>query len=573
MAGNGASGFSGDGGPATAASLAGPVGVAVGADGSVYIADFGPNRIRRVGADGIITTVAGNGTIGFSGDGGPATTASLHFPTSVALAPDGSLYFVDSVNLRIRRVGLDGIITTVAGNGTIGSSGDGGPATAASLALPVGVAVGTDGSLYIADTGSGRIRRVGADGIITTVAGNGTYGFSGDGGSATAASLAGPGGVAVSADGSVYFADSGNNRVRRVGPDGIITTVAGNGSGGFSGDGGLATAASLNNPSGIAVGGDGSLYIGVAGIANSGNSRIRQIKPDGIITTVTGTDGILPLFRGDGGPATVASLRGPSGIAVSDYRGLYIADSANNRIRLVHSPLPGFSATDIAIPSPDGTELYHFDATGRHLATLDTLTGAVRYQFAYDSAERLRSVTDGDGNVTTIERSADGNPTALVSPYGQRTTLAVDANGYLSQVTNPAGEAIQLGSTTEGLLTSFTDARGNTHRFTYDSQGLLTRDEDPTGGVQALTRTGTDQSYTVNLRTALGRMTSYQVQSLSTGDQKLVDIAPDGTQTVELRGTDGSDGTTLLDGTVINRLCLPFVDGRKDGYCGAGRRS
>ncbi|MCP4664722.1 MAG: hypothetical protein GY849_00010, partial [Deltaproteobacteria bacterium] len=183
-------GYSGDGGPATDASLNEPWGVAVSADGSLYIADQYNHRIRKVGSDGIITTVAGNGSRGYSGDGGPATDASLNEPWGVAVTTDGSLYITDYLNNRTRKVGTDGIITTVAGNGSYGDSGDGGPATNASLQAPVGVAVAADGSLYItAGTTNSPIRKVGSGGIITTAAGAGRHGYSGDGGPATDASL------------------------------------------------------------------------------------------------------------------------------------------------------------------------------------------------------------------------------------------------------------------------------------------------------------------------------------------------------------------------------------------------
>src|SRR5207247_881331 len=208
-----------------------------------------------------ISTVAGNGVSDFAGDGGPATQASLNGSFGVAVAPDGSFYIADTINDRIRRVGPDGIISTVAGNGTSGFSGDGGPAQGAALRRPQGVAVAPDGSLYIADTGNARIRRVGPDGIIRTVAGNGTVQFGGDGGPATQAGLGNPVGVAVSPDGGLYIADTGHHRVRRVGPDGIITTVAGNAFGQFSGDSGLATLAGIGAPTNLAVAPDGSLYI------------------------------------------------------------------------------------------------------------------------------------------------------------------------------------------------------------------------------------------------------------------------------------------------------------------------
>src|SRR5262249_8824576 len=215
-AGNGSYGFSGDGGPATQAQLGFPAKVAVAPDGSLYIADL--LNIRRVGPDGLITTAAGNGTFGYSGDGGPALQAQLRFPIGVAVAPDGSLYIADTYNNRIRRVAPDGLITTVAGNGTNGSGGDGGPAIQAQLNEPFGIAVGPDGSLYIAERQNSRIRRVSPDGIITTIVGDGTFGYSGDSGPAFQAHLDSPYDVAIGPDGSLYIADVGNNRIRRVEP-------------------------------------------------------------------------------------------------------------------------------------------------------------------------------------------------------------------------------------------------------------------------------------------------------------------------------------------------------------------
>ena len=532
----------GDGGPATLAELGVPSGLAVGPDGSVYIAEQVGQRVRRVGTDGIITTVAGTGTWGFSGDGGPASLAMLSNPHGVVVAPDGTLYIADRSNYRIRRVDVNGIITTVAGTGAYGFSGDGGPATLAQINESFGVALGPDDSLYIADTGNNRVRRVGPDGIITTVAGPGIPGTLGDGGPATQAELHQPWRVAVGPDGSLYIMDRYNFRVRRVGTDGIITTVAGNGTSGFSGDGGPATAAQISASEDVALGPDGGFYI-----ADQSNYRVRWVGSDGIISTVAG-NGTYG-FSGDGSLAIRAQLDEPIGLALGPDGSFYIADWFNQRVRRVAPMLPSGSAGDILIPSEDASEVYIFSGSGRHLQTLHALTGAVLYQFAYDGAFRLTSVTDKGGNVTTIQRDVSGNPTAIIGPYGQQTTLTLDANGYLSSITNPAGESIQLASTSGGLLTSLTDPLGNTSQFAYDALGRLTRDDDPAGGFKSLERTDASQAYTVTLRTALNRTTVYQIANQPNGDQARLNTLPDGTLDTMLRGADSTLSYSYPDGT------------------------
>ncbi|MGQ0594443.1 MAG: NHL domain-containing protein, partial [Gammaproteobacteria bacterium] len=491
VAGNGDSGFSGDGGPASHASLSGPATIALGPDGSLYIADTSNHRIRRVGPDGIIRTVAGN-EYGFSGDGGPATQGRLVYPASVTVGVDGSLYIADTGNHRVRRIAPDGIITTVAGKGTRDFRGDGGPATRASLAFPTAVARGADGSLYIADTGNRLIRRVGPDGIITTVAGS----IGVDSSS-----------VVLGADGSLYLADASYHRIRRVGPDGIITTVAGNGSFGFSGDGGPATQAALSSQLGVALGADGSLYI-----SDAFYHLIRRVGPDGIITTVAG-NGSFGL-SGDGGPALQASLSSPSGVAVSADGSLYIADTYSHRIRRVALPFPGFTGENIAIAAEDGTALYRFDASGRHRSTEDTLTGHMLYRFAYDPAGFLVQITDRDGDLTRIQRDGSGHPTAIVAPDGQRATLTLDTNGFLASVTNPAGERHTVEYTAHGLMTAFTDPKGNTNRFEYDALGRLVKDTNAGGGGWTLTRAKNAQGYTNAMTTAEGRTTTFEVEPL-----------------------------------------------------------
>ncbi len=321
VAGTGIAGFSGDNGLAVNAQLSTPHGIALDSSGNLYIADSLNFRVRKV-ANGVITTVAGTGISGFTGDNGPAASAQLFYPLAVAVDAAGNLYIADEIGERIRKVG-NGVITTVAGNGNPGSGGDGGPATSAQLNSPVGIALDSAGNLYIADSSNNRIREV-TNGVITTVAGNGQRGNSGDGGPATGAELNNPFGVAFDSAGNLYIADTGNNTIRRI-ANGVIATVAGNGVQGFSGDGGPATGAELSSPLGVAVDSAGHLYI-----ADQGNNRIRQVT-GGVIATVAGGGSYI----GDGGPATGAVLDVPFGVAVDSAGDVYISDVNHYLIRKV----------------------------------------------------------------------------------------------------------------------------------------------------------------------------------------------------------------------------------------------
>ena len=326
------SGYAGDGGPAVEARLNNPVGVAVDGDGNVYIADTHNYRIRRVDPAGTITTFAGTGERGFSGDGGLAVEARLNYPVGVAVDGDGNVYIADAYNYRIRWVDPAGIITTFAGNGERGFSGDGGPAVEAQLNDPWDIAVDGNGNFYIADSYNHRVRRVDPTGTITTFAGNGQGGFvrdARDGGPAVQARLNNPVRVAVAGDGNIYIADNDNFRVRRVDPAGTITTFAATGQRGFAGDGGPAVRARLGDPVGVAVDGDGNVYI-----ADSGYSRVCRVDPAGTITTFAGV-GLFGGFAGDGGPAVRARLSRPLGVAIDREDNVYIADAHNHRIRRV----------------------------------------------------------------------------------------------------------------------------------------------------------------------------------------------------------------------------------------------
>jgi sugar lactone lactonase YvrE len=339
-------GGGGDGGPAMNAQVNYPQGVAADAAGNVYIADTYNHEVRKV-SKGIITTLAGNGTSGYSGDNGPATGAQLNYPAGVTVDAAGNLYIADSGNNRIRRIS-NGVIATVAGSGYQGYGGDNGPATSAELYDPRSVALDAAGSLYIADTHNNRIRKV-SNGMITTVAGNGTAGYSGDGGPATNAELYGPGGVALDSAGNLYIADLGKNRIRKVDAStGMITTAAGNGSGGYSGDGGPATSAALAGPFGVAVDSGGNLYI-----ADTGNSRIRMVGAStGVITTVAGIGGYG--YSGDGGPAALASMDEPEGVAVDAAGNIYVADTNNSRVRLLTPYVTSLSAQAASLSTSAG---------------------------------------------------------------------------------------------------------------------------------------------------------------------------------------------------------------------------
>jgi len=335
--------------------------------------------------------------------------------------------------------------------------GDDGPATAASLKRPRGLAVAADGTLYVAEAGRDRVRRITPDGRITTAAGGG--GALGDGGRAAQAALLDPTDVAVDADGALYIADSGHHRVRKVTAAGAIDTVAGNGEPGSTGDGGSATAAEIGLPFGIDVARDGTLYI-----ADRVHHLVRRVDGTGTISRFAGTG--HGGGGGDGGPPQQADLSFPEDVTVAADGSVQIADTGNGRVRRAAVGLPGYGDAALALPSEDGTEVFQFDRDGRHLRTVEALTGVVRWTFGYDGAGRLTSVTDGDGNRTEIVRDGAGTATAIKAPGDISTALAVRGDGLLSTITNPAGEAVALDYFPGGLLKSLEDARAKRASFT-----------------------------------------------------------------------------------------------------------
>jgi RHS repeat-associated protein len=423
--------YAGDGGAATSARLNTPTSLAMDSAGDIYIADVINNCVRKVTAAGVITTIAGGPAGGYGGDGGPASLAQLEEPQGVALDGSGNLYIADTNNNRVREIiAKTGVIITVAGNGTAGYTGDGGPGASAELNTPTGVAVDSFGNVYFADSYNNVVREVSVStGNIATIAGNGTGGYAGDSGPATAAELSSPQAVAVDSANNVYIADTYNSLIRKVtAATGIITTVAGNDNDGFSGDNGAATSAELYEPEGVAVDSAGNIYI-----ADSANNRVRKVTVStGVITTVAGNGSLN--FSGDGGQATSAALNYPYGVMVDASKNIYIADTNDNRIRKV-------TASTGIINTMAGSTSYAGNGGAATIAVI-AYPESIRLDtagdiFIVDTANQvIREVAASTGLISTVA----GNGTLGYSGDGGAATsaqlnypadVAIDSSGNL----------------------------------------------------------------------------------------------------------------------------------------------
>lgn len=525
VAGNGVQGFSGDDGPATKASFSLPTGIAVDSQGNIFIADFSNHRVRKVRAsDNVITTVAGSGEQGFSGDGGPATEAKLSSPYGVSVDTQGNLFIADYYNCVIRKVSAsNNIITTVAGNGSFGYSGDGGSATQARIGSPYGITVDAQGNLYIADYNNYRVRKVNSsDSIITTVAGNGTPGFSGDGASATQASLNSPTDVMVDAQGNLFIADTNNNRVRKVNTTAnIITTVAGNGIASFSGDGGPATQANIRAPYGMVVDAQGNLFI-----ADTNNYRIRKVSSsNNIINTVAGNG--TATFSGNGVLATSAALSNPRGVAVDGQGNIYIADTYANLVRKINvsdnvittitgnlvnaSSGDGGPAGQASTAMPCGVAV---DSQG-DLYIADTNSFSIRKVTAKNGViDNSCIITTLVGNGTATD-SGDGGPATLAGlsfPYG----VAIDSqrNLYIAVY----GNRIRKVNASSNIIT--TVAGNGTPGFSGDG-GLATEANLNNAISAAVDASG--NIYIVDFN-------NFRIRKVSADDNIITTVAGNGTQ-------------------------------------------
>ena len=486
------------------ASIERPWDVAADAAGNVYVAEVARPRVRKVDGSGVITTFAGTGEWGSSGDGGPATMAQLHWPRALALDAAGNVYVAEELGHRIRRIDRRGVITTVAGTGDFGYSGDGGEAVDARIQNTQGIAMDGSGNLYVAN-GWNRVRRVDASGIITTFAGTGERGFSGDGGPATAAHLDRPIGVATDKGGNVYVVDRGNHRIRKIDPNGTIATFAGTGEPGFGGDGGPATGAKLNWPLAVATDGLGNLFV-----ADDGNRRVRKIDSSGVITTFAGNGGCCS--GGDEGPATQATLE-PRGIAADAKGNIYVADGWRRVRKVGSSGVittfagngepeigsPGGSALDVVLDRPkgvatlpsgevvfsEGNRVWKIDSAGTISAFAgsgdwgDSGDGGLAVQAAMSWPEGLAA--DAGGNVYVVD--GDSRRIRKIDPTGVISTLAGTGNDGFSGDGGPAPEA-RLGS----LCEIASDTLGNVYIAAWDRYRI--RKIDTAGRISTIAGTG-----------------------------------------------------------------------------------
>jgi hypothetical protein len=495
VAGNGTQGYSGDGGPATSAKLDWPSGIAIDAAGILYIADQRNNRLRQVTSAGVITTIAGNGLAGFAGDGGPAISAELNGIFAVAVDATGNIYIADRYNYCVRKVTPTGVISTIAGNGTNGFSGDGELAISAQLSDVIDVATDAAGNLFIADYSNHRIRKVTPAGVISTVAGDGSDPL-----------VWYPRGLATDVLGNLYFVST--NYVEKLTPSGVISIVAGDGSFGYSGDGGPATSAQLANPSGVAVDVAGNLYI-----ADYYSFRVRKVSSAGIISTIAGNG--TAGSGGDGGPATSAQIE-PYDVSTDAKGNLYIGD-LSYRVRKIE----GVASVDAFFPQV---------AVGGGYSTLFTLTNT-----GSDTASGVLTLVDQQGNSLSVNGTLTDS-SGVVHPASFGDTFAVSV---------PPGGTIFLSTS----LTANGPVRSGWGQLT-SSGGLLTAIATYENVIDSLTQSMVGVLQTQPLQYATIPVDNDRSQS----KQLAYAVANPGSQTISMKVALVDQSGTVVDDTVTITL-------------------
>ena len=542
VAGDGLYGYKGENVSATFGGAAYPTDVVADNAGNFYLSD-NEFRVRKVDQNGIISTLAGNGGYGYSGDNGPANEARIALPLDIDIDNNGNVY-IATADRRVRKVDTNGIITTVAGNGTYGYSGDNLLATETGIS-PTAIATDNFGNLFIADRSGSQIRKVDTNGVITTIAGNGTYGFSGDNGPAIDASISEvSAGIAVDNVGNLFFADTFNYRIRKIDTNGIITTVAGNGTYGYSGENIPAIESNLSGPSGLALDEVGNLFF-----AETWGHRIRKVDTSGIITTVSGTGSYG--YSGDNGPPSGAMLYYPENIDVDSAGNLFIADKYNHRIRKVAPSvkiLNKIMNNPDGISFADVNGLGHImSKSGRHKSTIDLNTGVLLREFGYDQNGLLTSITDQFANQVTINRDGNGVPISIQSPEGLTTTLQIDANNHLEEVTFPDNTYYEFEYTPDGLMKIEKDPAGNSFEHIYNTTGRLINVLDLEGGNRDYQKTVLPNGdILTESHSAEGNYTSFLDYTDSTGEFTSRVIDSSGAERFYNRSSDGLTTTDSL---------------------------
>jgi len=548
-------GSGGGGGSAPLVELTFPRDVVSTPDGTLYLTDG--NKILTVNADGILQPFAGTGDVGYSGDGGDAINAEFSAPEGIDVSSDGSVYVADRGNHVIRKISPDGIVSTVAGNGASGFSGDGGLATSAQLWSPRDIALSADDRLFIADTFNGRIRRVDPDGVISTVAGD-PNGIAGDGTLADETIITAPQDIAIGPDGSYYIA--ANYQIRKVTPDGIVRIIAGTGAFGVSVNGTPALDAKIVNPIGLSVSKEGELYY-----SSIQNSRVRKIDLDGVLQTIvgTGTDAI----SSDRFPALQTEVFRPRGTYLDPENNLYYVDNGSDRVRRVEKPaLPPVADGGDVIASIDGRQLFYFDVYGKHTKTVDAYTGAELYQFRYTSEGVINEIEDVHTNITTIERSGLV-PTSIRSQDGLLTALTLDGNGYLETVTDPELNDFQITHDALGMMTQFIDRNGNHSDYLFGPDGRLLTDSNAIGGGWTITQDFIPDGNYVDMTSGEGRVDRYQMEMLADDTRRHTNTNRDGSVSItEYRDVnitnqsgDGSTTAVIQDSDPRFSLQSPYL--------------